>query len=230
MNMLKLFEAVLREADKSRFIKKMWAESGCDGVGCYSDYLLQDTIDFFNNHQNIKVDWQSKDTNLVTLWNIMKDYEKNKAEKDFKANLINLFKDKCFKVFKETENWIFVCPVSWQACVDDTYLTTGKNYYFDDYIGINNNFDDPYIKKDDLRCVRLYNFKGELYIPFDLEKENLVVKLIDCHLDVVYLKNENDNVMVLYNRESRRPQVKRFEVERTLQNEELAREALNGYK
>ena len=101
MNMLKLFEAVLREADKSRFIKKMWAESGCDGVGCYSDYPLQDTIDFFNNHQNIKVDWQSKDTNLVTLWNIMKDYEKNKAEKDFKANPINLFKINALRFSKK---------------------------------------------------------------------------------------------------------------------------------
>ena len=51
-------------------------------------------------------------------------------------------------------------------------------------------------------------------------------------INLVLLRKCGQNlaVMVLYNRESRRPQVKRFEVERALQNEELAREAQNGYK
>lgn len=120
----------LQEADKSRFIKKFWSDAGCDAIDCraHNRYELEQMIDFFNKYQNVKVDWQSKDTNILTLWNVMDAYYNSQAEKGGKDNAAALFKDtEKFRIMYENKDWLFVAPLVYEAAVDmDSYKIGGQ--------------------------------------------------------------------------------------------------------
>lgn len=106
-----------QEADKARFVNAMWQNAGCDGEDCkaYNRYEKQDTIDFYNKHQEIKMDWQSKDTSIVTLWDTMDDYYNRSKKINPKA----LFKNKdMFEIVYENDDWLFVAPLNYEAAVD----------------------------------------------------------------------------------------------------------------
>lgn len=110
------------EADKSRFIKPLFAEYGNQGV-----FTLEQMLDFFKKHNEVKVDWNKKDKRelFFDLQSLMLQINKARAEKDeAKSNYKQtdakaLFKNRIdCKIIDELENedFIFVVPFSWECC------------------------------------------------------------------------------------------------------------------
>lgn len=116
-NISKLFEA-----DKSRFIKPLFAEYGNQGV-----FTLEQMLDFFKKHNEVKVDWNKKDKrelffdlqSLMIQINKARD-EKEEAKSNYKqTDAKELFKNRTdCKIIDELENddFIFVVPFSWECC------------------------------------------------------------------------------------------------------------------
>lgn len=150
----------LEEADKSRFINRLWLAAGCDAIDCraYNRYDLDQMIDFFNKYQNVKVDWQSKATNIVTLWNIMDDYYNSQANKGGKDNAKALFKDtEKFEKIYENENWLFVAPLNYEAAIDmNSYKIGGQGAKWCIGTKGDSSYWGKYIKKEKSAFVMAY--------------------------------------------------------------------------
>ena len=109
------------EADKSRFIKPLF-----DTYKDLTPYSLDEMLEFFKKHNEVRIDWTQKDKEklFLELVNIMGENEKkieqkneekkNYREKDAKKLLRS---NPEFIVIDELENdkWVFACPISWEG-------------------------------------------------------------------------------------------------------------------
>ena len=125
-NLAKLIENRLNyfhffEADKSRFIKPLF-----DTYKDVSPYSLDEILEFYKKHNEVKVDWNQKDKEnlFLDLINIMNDNKKKNEQKNEEKkyyrqdNAKELLKSNPeFVVMDELENdnWVFACPTSWEA-------------------------------------------------------------------------------------------------------------------
>lgn len=133
--------------DKQRFIDKLekWMDNGeYDAISA-----------FFKSHANLenKIEWQKTDkdprTVLMQIYDLMKTTKDKKKEK---SDIKSLFKDTDnFKIIGEDDNFVYVAPLTWDACVFiDSYKCGGQgatwcigweqsdryweNYTSDDYV------------------------------------------------------------------------------------------------
>lgn len=187
----------LQEADKSRFIKKMWADGGCDGVGCYYKYPLEDTIKFFNTHQEIKVDWQSRSTNIATLWDLMDDYNlKSTSKNSLRKNPLKMFEDtRNFEVIKQEGSWIFVMPKTYEACIFmDSYKCGGAGAEWCIGYTQSDRYWRNYVDKGNLFCLALNvdNWGSEDNLKYMLQFEP-IQEHEDVHDLVIWVQDDSPN-------------------------------------
>ncbi len=143
-----LFEQVLKEADKSRFIKPIWAalentrdarESIMNDVASKINEMkeesqlpyLDDVLKFVNSGaaDKYKIDWNkftfkgdSPEDEKDKWWNeavkLISSYIDYNKTKELKKDQKEQFKDeKKFKILYETDNWLFVGVLSYEAAV-----------------------------------------------------------------------------------------------------------------
>lgn len=107
-----LFESILLQENKDRFIRALpWEEGETETI-----------LDFFHKHANLesKINWQNKDkeeikTEILSLMDLTKKNAATKAEsKQAYKDLPKFGAD--WKVYYESDNWIYAMPFSWQAC------------------------------------------------------------------------------------------------------------------
>lgn len=90
-----------------------------------SDEEKSEIIDFFKSHSNLenKVDWNKMSNAQESLYqdiqNLMAETKKNAEEKkQRKTDIKSLFKDtEHFEVLGEDDNYVYVAPLTWDACV-----------------------------------------------------------------------------------------------------------------
>lgn len=183
-----LEESVLREADKSRFINKIFAnrtwsynvrniilEELLDAELIEQPYYreVKDLLNEIGQDQLIKwvnsgaadkykIKWQHPDIETLTI-QLIKAYAdayKTKSAKDTKIDPKKMFKDTSkFSIIAETDEWLYVVPKSYEACVFiDSFHCGGagakwcigwkqSSRYWDEYINRGDIFLCAYNKK-----------------------------------------------------------------------------------
>lgn len=109
--------------DKQRFIDKL--------EPLMDKEVYDDISSFFKSHANLenKIEWQKTDkdpqTVLKQIYDLMKTTRDKKKEK---SDIKSLFKDRDnFKIIGEDNNFVYVAPLTWDACVFiDSYKCGGQ--------------------------------------------------------------------------------------------------------
>ena len=105
--------------NKDRFIKKI------DWNG--SSFTEQEVLDFFKSHANLenKIDWnKSVDEQKAQIINLI---DETKTNKENKTDIKNLFKSNEFRIVGEDDNFVYVAPLTWEACkFIDSYQCGGQ--------------------------------------------------------------------------------------------------------
>lgn len=166
-----LFESLLQEASKERFLTKNWDRFEAAGAGELQPLLTYVNSQAFENKAKEKgVNWQKlADDDIAFILKSFNDYNESggsrsnrKAAK--KADPVKVFTendkglktvhegenvtgaDFCILDSMETDNWIFVVPLTWEACKYADSLNCGgqgakwcigyekTQSYFNDYI------------------------------------------------------------------------------------------------
>lgn len=106
-----LFESILLQENKDRFIKALKTDEDWKNKA----------IDFFKSHANLesKIDWNKKNDDLIVDISLLMSTTGEKAEKNKEKRKV--YKEaptfgEGWKIFKETEDWIFAMPLTWEAC------------------------------------------------------------------------------------------------------------------
>lgn len=108
-----LFEQILHEASKERFILPFYTNGIADKYSSLGIPSKEDMVKFYNTH-DVGIDWNKKKDEAFfedLLYNMQNFSSKSSKKKD--AN--QLFKRDDCVVLGEDENWIYVMPLSYQA-------------------------------------------------------------------------------------------------------------------
>lgn len=155
-----------------------------------SDEEKSEIIDFFKSHSNLenKVDWNKMSNAQESLYqdiqNLMVETKKNAEEKkQRKTDIKSLFKDtEHFEVLGEDDNYVYVAPLTWDACVFiDSFKCGGQGATW--CIGWEEK--DDYWRKytEDDNCVFVLMMKKPKSEEYILERLNFTG---DIDIDKIY--------------------------------------------
>lgn len=114
-----LFEQMLQEASKARFITPFYDNGIADRYQQIGIPSKEEMVKFYDTHNELssKIDWNKKkdDSFFEDLLFNMQNFSSKSTKKKNPIELFSTRKD-C-KIIEETENWIYVMPLTYKAGV-----------------------------------------------------------------------------------------------------------------